>query len=238
MSPLSQVPRGFIFNPVSAEVGSQKWGPWGFGWAQHPWVGGGWEHPWVGTDGVQSFFEGINEMSLFAALCHPLPAGSEATTPFFAGLGDAHSARVTHCHPSLQLGTLLVEHCPTLQPHGAGGTHVAHHVVGPSLSLSPCLSPFLSPGRGILGPEQIFWRPPDNSALYLPPPWPPVPPNTLVSATALCCKFPWSNYVLIYDNPRRAVEGGECQASLEVARQGPVGLVPPVNFSVPVQCQR
>lgn len=85
MSPLSQVPRGFIFNPMSAEVGSQRWGLWGFGWAQHPWVGGGWEHPWVGTDGVQSFFEGINEMSLFAALCRPLLMGSEATTPFFAG---------------------------------------------------------------------------------------------------------------------------------------------------------
>lgn len=74
--------------------------------------------------------------------------------------------------------------------------------VGPS----PSPSPFPSLGCGVLGAEQIFWRLPDNSALYLPP----VPPNTLVSATALCCKFPWSNYVLIYDNPGRAVEGGKC----------------------------
>lgn len=80
---------------------------------------------------------------------------------------------------------------------------------------------------GFLGAEQLFWRLPDNSALYLPP----VPPNTLVSAAALCCKFPWSNYVLIYDNPGRAVEGGKRQSSLEVARRvrGPPWLLLTLN---------
>lgn len=82
---------------------------------------------------------------------------------------------------------------------------------------SPSPPSSLSPGCVGLGAEQLFWRLPDNSALYLPP----VPPNTLVSAAALCCKFPWSNYVLIYDNPGRAVEGGKRQSSLEVARRGP-----------------
>lgn len=119
-----------------------------------------------------------------------------------------------------------------------------HHPVGSLHPTPPCWDPFFgapcqtkpySPGccdsiaiptlipvRGdvrVWGQSSFFWRLPDNSALYLPP----VPPNTLVSAAALCCKFPWSNYVLIYDNPGRAVEGAKRQSSLEVARRGSEG---------------
>lgn len=109
--------------------------------------------------------------------------------------------------------------CPSPSPrcvgHARGSLRLSGSCDGVAPSPSP--SPFPSLGCGVLGAEQIFWRPPDNSALYLPP----VPPNTLVSAAALCCKFPWSNYVLIYDNPGRAVEGGKRQSSLEVACGGP-----------------
>lgn len=100
---------------------------------------------------------------------------------------------------------------------------------GVAPSPSPPSSP--SPGCVGLGAEQLFWRLPDNSALYLPP----VPPNTLVSAAALCCKFPWSNYVLIYDNPGRAVEGGQAPVKFGSCPPGPGGppwLLPTVNSSL------
>lgn len=97
--------------------------------------------------------------------------------------------------------------------------------------VAPSPSPPSSPGCVGLGAEQLFWRLPDNSALYLPP----VPPNTLVSAAALCCKFPWSNYVLIYDNPGRAVEGGQAPVKFGSCPPGPEGppwLLPTVNSSL------
>lgn len=160
--------------------------------------------------GSWELFEGIKEISLLGSRAvegthHPGHPAPTLTVPSL--LGPSFWSSVSHRH-----GSLLCR--PAVAPW-------------PSPPSSLC------PGCAGLGAQQLFWRLPDNSALYLPP----VPPNTLVSAAALCCKFPWSNYVLIYDNPGRAVvEGGKRQSSLEV--WGPPWLRLPVNFSIPVGGER
>lgn len=154
---------------------------------------------------------------MLAAPCHQLPAGSRAAAPLDAGQEDTHRAGKPSPTPAGWDPPLRAP-CPSPSPRRVGArTWLAGALGQAAMGIDPAPSPFPSLGCGVLGAEQIFWRPPDNSALYLPP----VPPNTLVSAAALCCKFPWSNYVLIYDNPGRAVEGGKHQSSLEVACQGP-----------------
>lgn len=89
----------------------------------------------------------------------------------------------------------------------------------PWLHRHPHPHPYPGDCVGFWGQSSFFWRLPDNSALYLPP----VPPNTLVSAAALCCKFPWSNYVLIYDNPRAGGGGGQTPVKFGSCPPGPEG---------------
>lgn len=188
---------------------------------QRPWVGapvGGSTHGWERTG--RRVIRG-DEGAVFVS--SSVPSASRAAAPRGAGGHPSCQGAFARPRPSRQVGTLLLGHRAPLHPRTRGARTVARCRAGVAvmelLHPSPSLSPFL--GCGVLGAEQIFWRPPDNSALYLPPnPPPPVPPNTLVSAAALCCKFPWSNYVLIYDNPGRAVEEGKRQSSLEVACWG------------------
>lgn len=156
------------------------------------------------------------------------------------GAGTArHGPGGHHCaiepSPTIPAGCTppLGPPCPSPSPH-AWGTHVAR--CGARAAATEPVHPRphpISTGYAAFWGQSRFFGARQTIALCMSP---PVPPNTLVSATALCCKFPWSNYVLIYDNPGRAVEGGKCQSSLEVVcwAQGPPWLLTTMNFSISV----
>lgn len=137
--------------------------------------------------------------------------------------------------PSLQDETLLLGHRVPLHPHTHGARTWLAAALGQlrwSRSIPiPIPIPYPRDMLRFFWGQSRFFGARQTIALCMSP---PVPPNTLVSATALCCKFPWSNYVLIYDNPGRAVEGGKRQSSLEVVcwAQGPPWLVTTMNFSI------
>lgn len=91
-----QIPRGFIFNPMSAKVGERGLGG-GVGGvllAAAPMGGStcGWEHPRVGADRVRSYSREKKKMSLLATPCHQLPVGSRATAPLGTGQEGTHRA--------------------------------------------------------------------------------------------------------------------------------------------------
>lgn len=173
-----QIPRGFIFNPTSAEVGERglRGGVGGVLLAAAPMGGStcGWEHPRVGADRVRSYSRGKKEDVFVSGTVPSAPGGEQSRGTARRGAGGHPSCRgaFTHPRPPWQAGTLLFGHRAPLHPHGAWGTHVAGCGARAAAmeSVHPHPRPHSRPrDAAFLGAEQIFWRPPDNSALYLPP---------------------------------------------------------------------